>query len=59
MVYGVWRGGVLRGALSRAGLCSGEMCHAGRDMRACGAREAIAGMYGADYSEDGAGDGGE
>ena len=50
---------MLRGALSRAGLCSGEMCHATGDMRACGAREGIAGMYGADYSENGAGDSGD
>ena len=50
---------MLRGALSRAGLCSGGLCHAAGDMRAIARGEAIAGMYGADYSEDGAGDGGE
>ena len=47
MVYGVWRGGVLRGVLRRAGLCSGEMSHVAGDMRAYGAREGIAGVYGA------------
>ena len=44
-----------RGALCGCGMCAlkraerrgGGLCHAGRDMRAYGAREGVAGMYGA------------
>ena len=34
-------------ALKRAEGSGGGLCHAGRDMRAYGAREGVAGMYGA------------
>ena len=68
-MYGVWCMvyGALCGcgmcALKRAGLCSGEICHAECLERAYGAREGIAGTYGAGdgagYGGYGAGDSGE
>ena len=42
--------GALICAQKRAGLCSGEICHAECLERAYGAREAIAGRYGAGES---------
>ena len=52
MVYGVWRGGVLICALKRAEGRGGGLCHAAGDMRAYGAREGIAGVYGAGDSRE-------
>ena len=49
-VWGVRGGCAVRGeicALKRAEGSGGGLCHAAGDMRAYGAREGIAGMYGA------------